>query len=127
VEINRVNNYIIDKKSFFHDSYYNPYQTNPKANMNWHPTEMFDVRRVFEITGDWGYNWVPNEVREAFIILFEQSFSGDSIADAKAQGVWEIHLGDFFAKISQDVWGSTGNAQADNLLAPFTLFGMWLI
>lgn len=100
-----------------------------KRDVFWNRLELFNERYTFTIVGNWGHDYVPLEVTEATIILLKQALSGDDIAQYQFQGLTRVRLGDFDIRfgLKPDAWGTTGNGQADNLLAAYVSMGIGLI
>ncbi len=98
-----------------------------KRDIMWKSFELFNERTVFTITGNWGWEYVPTEVVEAVKLLIIQGLGGDEVLDMRNRGVTRTELGDFKLFINTDQWGSTGNAQSDNLLAPYVNIGIGLV
>ncbi len=114
---------IIQRTSRFRGAHY--YEI--KRDVFWNSYEMFNERYTFTIVGDWGHEYVPLEVTEAASLLIKEALASDEIADMRARGVFQLQLGDFQIRLNADQWGTTGNAQADNLLASHTNMGIGLV
>lgn len=87
----------------------------------------FGAKDIFRISGDFGYSVVPIDVVEAAKILCVNDFNGDDISALRSRGVTELQLGDFSAKLNADLWGTTGDANADDLLAKYAGIRVWAI
>lgn len=123
VEISPNDNCILQRQSRFRGTQY--YEI--KRDVFWNQYEMFNERYNFTIYGDWGFEYVPQEVTEAAQILAAEALGSDEIADMKSKGIFQLQLGDFQIRLNADQWGTTGNATADNLLASYVNMGIGLI
>jgi len=123
VEISPNNNCILQRQARFRGSHF--YEI--KRDVFWNQYEMFNERYNFTIFGDWGFEYVPQEVTEAAQILAVDALATDDIADMKSKGIFQLQLGDFQIRLNADQWGTTGNATADNLLAAYVNMGIGLV
>lgn len=96
-----------------------------KADITFRMSDLFKETQSYVVTGDFGWEYVPQEVQLAANILIKDVMSEAS--EMIQQGIVEQHLGDFKIKYNADRWGSTGNGRADNLLAGYVNFGIGLI
>ena len=123
VEISPNEPTIIQRANRFRGAHY--YET--KRDVFWNTYELFNERYNFDILGDWGYEYVPQEVTEAAGLLLEDMFAGGEAAQMRSQGITRLQLGDFEIFANADMWGSTGNSKADNLLASYVTLGIGLV
>lgn len=98
-----------------------------KRDISWDRYEAFSPRHTYSITGDWGWRYVPMEVSEASKLLISEILGDDDILELKRKGVFEAQLGDFKLRLNADMWGTTGNVAADNLLSPYVLLGIGIV
>lgn len=79
----------------------------------------------FEITGDWGYERVPEPVREAARLLVNDYACSEQLY--RDRYLESIKAADWRLQFSTRAWDHTGNARADHLLAEFVLMDWWVI
>jgi len=123
VEIAPQNPFFLQRASRFRGGY--DYEV--KRDVFWHTFQLFRVEHVFSIMGVFGYEYVPPEVTSAAGILLNDAIGGEDVVEMRKQGVFEAQLGDFKMRLNADQWGTTGNIQADNLLAPHIILGIGLV
>lgn len=97
-----------------------------KQDISFSMRELFRETQSFVLEGDFGWEYVPSDVSLAAKYLINDVFT-DEITGQIKKGVVETQLGDFKLKMNADRWGSTGNAEADNLLSEFVVFGIGLV
>lgn len=85
----------------------------------------FSARHNFTIVGDWGWEYVPQDVTEAAMLLISDEMSG--VLDLRKHGFTEGQLGDFSYRLAAEGTTTTGNTQADALLAPYILMNIGLV
>ncbi len=119
VEIASGNNQILIREPTYRGGYYEVKRDVTTSNF-----DLFSDRFNYVIEGDWGWEYVPIEVGEAAKILMSDALNTGGPSDLRRQGVFEAQLGDFSLRLNADQWGTTGNTQADNLLADHVDFYM---
>lgn len=115
VEISFSNDKILQRQPAFRGGWY----FDPKRDVTENEYELFHQNFNFTVTGNWGWDYVPVEVSEAAKILFNEALDTSGPNALRKQGVFEAELGDFRLRLNADQWGTTGNAQADNLLSAY--------
>lgn len=85
----------------------------------------FRVGVTYEITGEWGYYSVPDDVRQAALLLANDFGTGENMyrdryLDAMKAGDWNLTF-------NPGAFRGTGNARADQLLEPYRRQGMVII
>lgn len=123
VEISPNDRNFIQRHSRFRGTNY----YDAKSDVTFHNYNMFNENYIFSIHGNFGWEYVPNEVTQAASILIADMIGSDDVAEMRQKGVFETKLGDFSLRLNADQWGSTGNTVADNLLAEYVKFGIGLI
>lgn len=102
------------------------YYSNIKSDVGTERTQNFFTHSLdFNVAGDFGWPYVPPDVSEAASILMV-----DELTDAnelRKHGFLEAQLGDFQYKLNADLWGTTGNSQADLILSPYVVINLGLI
>lgn len=73
----------------------------------------------FEITGDWGYKFIPPAVKEAARLLANDYACSE--AAYRDRYLKSIRAADWRLEFSSQAWESTGNARADMLLDEYVL------
>jgi hypothetical protein len=123
VEIAPGTEMILQKSANFRGAY--DYEV--KRDMAWNKHQTFRDTHTFSVNGDFGYDYVPVEVELAMGILLNDAVGGDDVAQMRKVGVFEAKLGDFSLRLNADQWGTTGNVQADNLLASYMNMGVYFV
>lgn len=77
----------------------------------------FNRNATYTVTGEWGYNEVPDEVQEAALLLANDYLTGDSGYRDRYLSILKIQQDSF--TYHPGAFRGTGNARADLLLAPF--------
>jgi hypothetical protein len=99
-----------------------------KRDLFWDTWDMFSDKYNFTIVGDFGWEFVPNDVVDAASILIEEQLAGGDISNMKQQGVRSASLGDFSVTFGATAaTDGTGNSMADSLLGEYVLTGIGLI
>lgn len=105
---------------------YAPAFKTTKADLSFVMKNIFRSEQTYIIEGSFGWEYVPNEVVEAAAVLINDVFTDDTSGQIK-KGIVETQLADFKLKFNADRWGSTGNADADNLLSAYANFGIGMV
>lgn len=98
-----------------------------KEDVSFRDREFFDIDNIYTIVGDFGWEFVPTDVSNAAGIILADALASDDVTEAKSKGVYELQLGDFEIKMNADQWGTTGSAQADNMLSGYVLMGIGMV
>jgi hypothetical protein len=77
------------------------------------------------LTGWFGFETVPNEVKEAALLLINDIFCMDSIYRQK--GITRVRAADWALDFGRNAFVGTGNVDADALLSVYKLNGMAII
>lgn len=86
---------------------------------------LFRPGRQYSITGDWGWDYVPNEINLAAILLTETYFNPTS--NYRRYGVWWADTEQFEMRFGQDLLGTTGNTEVDYLLMSYINSGVTML
>jgi hypothetical protein len=95
-----------------------------KRDIYWRGHDFFKKNMFYVVTGNWGWEYVPNDVVEASKLLLADGF-GD-LNDLRKHGINRAQLGDFEYYLNADQWGTTGNTEADLLLSPYVILNLGL-
>lgn len=87
-------------------SYPGSYRTNPWRDNVW-----------YTITGDWGYEDVPTNVKEAMLILIEDAICPDS--EYRDRYIDSVKTADYQYMYTSNAFRGTGSVIADQLLEPY--------
>jgi hypothetical protein len=71
----------------------------------------------YTITGDWGYEDVPTNVKEAMLILIEDAICPDS--EYRDRYIDSVKTADYQYMYTSNAFRGTGSVIADQLLEPF--------
>lgn len=93
---------------------------DPKSDVSpyFRGSPMFKNGRVYIVKGDWGWEYVPNEINQAAILLVGTYFGTTS--NYRRNGVWWADTEQFEMRFNQDILNTTGNTDADILLMGHT-------
>ena len=89
------------------------------------PSHYFREGEKYYVKGDWGWEYVPENIRLASMILINDYFCDDTLL--REHGVVDAQMGDRSLEFRRDLLGTTGNYNVDQLLADYTYFNMRLI
>lgn len=109
--------YFIQYRDRFRRPFYQDYKRDLSTERR--KQDFFTDKLDFSITGNFGWEYVPAAITDAAKLLIADDFNGSN--DLRRNGINEAQLGDFSYKLNADQWGTTGNTQADMLLADFTI------
>lgn len=82
----------------------------------------FNQDSTYKITGDWGWRFVPENVKQAADILITDLMNNDS--EYRAHGFRRVDMDSISFEMKDSFYESTGNIEADVLLMDYTLFLM---
>jgi len=80
---------------------------------------------TYEIEGEWGYYSVPDDIRQAALLLAKDYGSGETIY--RDRYLESMKSGDWNLMYSAGAFRGTGNKRADDLLEPYRRQGMVII
>jgi hypothetical protein len=83
---------------------------------------LFDQNNGYRVEGDFGWQYVPNNITQAADLLMQDIANGDS--DYRRHGIKSIDMDILKYDIKDSFYESTGNIEADVLLMDYTLFVM---
>ena len=79
----------------------------------------------YYVTGNWGWESVPEDVRLAATMLIYDYFNDETLL--RRHGVYQSAIGDTQYTFNNDLWFTTGNYDVDLLLAAYTEPGVRLV
>jgi len=84
----------------------------------------FDENDDYKIEGDFGWQFIPNNIEQAADLLLEDMMSDDS--EYRRHGIYRVDMDTIEYETKKDIsfYESTGNIDADVLLMDYTLFVM---
>jgi hypothetical protein len=82
----------------------------------------FNKDSVYRITGDYGWMYVPDNVKQASQVLIADMINNDS--EYRNHGIYRADIDTMSFYIKDSFYESTGNIEADVLLMDYTLFVM---
>jgi hypothetical protein len=85
----------------------------------------FESRAIYSISGWWGYNEIPEPVREAARILVENYADPDS--EYRDRYLTSMTAADWRIQFNDGAFAKTGNVRADQLLESFVMPAGWLV
>lgn len=85
-------------------------------------TNKFKVKTTYSVLGDYGWQYVPENVKQASILLLADMMNDDSAY--RRHGFYAVDLDIVKLQSKQSFYESTGNIDADTLLMDYTLFVM---
>lgn len=89
------------------------------------PTKYFRPGVTYFVTADWGWEYVPENIHLAAMMLINDYFCDDIMLHD--HGVISSQMLDKQVTFKDDLWGTTGNYAVDQLLADHTYVNMRLI
>jgi hypothetical protein len=107
----------------FESTYYIKFKRDSNAGIR----GSFDIGKfkeesTYHISGDWGWSYVPEPVKQAANLLIADYFNTDS--EYRRHGIYEVDMDILKFRMGDNFYASTGNIDADTLLMDFTLFVM---
>jgi hypothetical protein len=85
-------------------------------------TNRFKVKSTYSVLGDYGWQYVPDNVTQAAILILADMMNDDSAY--RRHGFYAVDLDIVKLQGKQSFYESTGNIDADTLLMDYTLFVM---
>ena len=85
-------------------------------------TNRFKVKTTYSVLGDYGWQYVPENVKQAAILILADMMNDDSAY--RRHGFYAVDLDIVKLQGKQSFYESTGNIDADTLLMDYTLFVM---
>jgi hypothetical protein len=85
-------------------------------------TNRFKVKSTYSVLGDYGWQYVPDNVTQAAILILADMMNDDSAY--RRHGFYAVDLDIVKLQSKQSFYESTGNIDADTLLMDYTLFVM---
>lgn len=89
------------------------------------PSKFFRRSVDYYITGDWGWEGVPEDIKLATILLINDYFCDSTML--RQHGIYQSSMGDRQMTFRDDLWGTTGNYDVDILLSGYTDVKLGLI
>lgn len=89
------------------------------------PSQFFSKDARYVVTGNWGWEYVPEEIQTASNILIRDYFTDDRML--REHGVVQAQMGDRAFTFKDDLNGTTGNYDVDVLLSNYVLTSWTLI
>ena len=82
----------------------------------------FYVKDAYLIEGDFGWQFVPNNIEQAADLLLEDMMNDDS--EFRRHGIHRVDMDTIQYQVNAKFLETTGNIDADVLLMDYTLFVM---
>lgn len=82
----------------------------------------FNVDSVYKVTGDYGWRYVPDNIKQAAQLLIADIMNNDS--EYRNHGIYRADMDALSLYMDKNFYESTGNIEADILLMDYTLFVM---
>lgn len=86
--------------------------------------DYFRKHTYYFVTGDWGWEYVPDDISKATNLLIADYFGDDSLL--RQHGVFQATIGDEQYYFNNDLWNTTGNYDVDMLISNYTDINMTL-
>jgi len=83
------------------------------------------ANRDYEITGEWGYSFVPQPVKEAAVLILQDYTDPDS--QYRDRYLVSMTAADWRVQLNGEAYAGTGNARADQLLTPYIMKTGWAV
>lgn len=119
-----LNNIEKTRQSFnFESSYYLRFKANiVQTNTSRILGKTFKNHSDYKIEGDFGWQYVPENVKQASSLLIADLMNDDS--EYRRHGIYEIDMDILKFRTKDNFYETTGNIEADVLLMDYTLFVM---
>jgi hypothetical protein len=82
----------------------------------------FHPDSVYKINGDYGWPFVPDNIKQAAILLIADMMNNDN--EYRNHNIYRVEMGPTRFYMKESFYDSTGNVEADMLLMDYTLFVM---
>jgi hypothetical protein len=82
----------------------------------------FNNDSTYKVTGDYGWRYVPDNIKQAAQLLVADIMNNDS--EYRNHGIYRADMDAISLYMNQNFYESTGNIEADILLMDYTLFVM---
>lgn len=89
------------------------------------PSRFFRRGLKYYVTGDWGWQSVPDNINLAAIMLINDYFCDTAML--REHGIVSYQLGEKSIQFARDLWGTTGNYDVDILLSDYVYVDVRLI
>jgi hypothetical protein len=107
----------------FESSYYLRFKTNiVTTDNNKVLGRSFREGNVYKVEGDFGWRYIPDNVKQAAILLIADMMNDDS--EYRRHGIVNISMDTTSFTMSDNFYESTGNIEADVLLMDYMMFVM---
>lgn len=83
---------------------------------------IFKSNNYYWVTGDWGWEFVPEDIQRACNLLIKDYFLDDTML--RQHGIVQATMGDEQYYFNNDLWNTTGNYDVDILISNFANFNM---
>lgn len=110
------------KQGFGFDTSWNIRFKKSNTPENMYVLGKFNPDSVYRVTGDYGWRYVPDNVKQASQILIADMMNNDS--EYRNHGIYRADIDTMSFYIKDSFYESTGNIEADILLMDYTLFVM---
>jgi hypothetical protein len=107
----------------FESSYYLRFKTNiVTTDNNKVLNRSFREGDVYKVEGDFGWRYIPDNVKQAAILLIADMMNDDS--EYRRHGITNVSMDTTSFTLSDNFYESTGNIEADVLLMDYMMFVM---
>lgn len=107
----------------FESSYYLRFKsTIVQTNTTRVMSKAFKSNSDYKIEGDFGWTYVPDNVKQATILIIADMMNDDS--EYRRHGIYEVDMDILKFRMRESFYDSTGNIEADILLMDYTMFIM---
>lgn len=110
------------KQAFDFDSTWNIRFKKSNSTENIFNLGKFNVDSVYKVTGDYGWRYVPDNIKQAAQLLVADIMNNDS--EYRNHGISRVDMDAISFHLHDKFYESTGNIEADILLMDYTLFVM---
>ena len=110
------------KQGFGFDTSWNIRFKKSSTPENMYLLGKFNPDSVYKVTGDYGWRYVPDNIKQASQILIADMMNNDS--EYRNHGIYRADIDTMSFYIKDSFYESTGNIEADILLMDYTLFVM---
>lgn len=106
------------------NQYVHPFNTDRKRDITRHyrGSHIFDTGAMYEVKGDFGWEYVPNEVNLAATLLVGEYFCSDS--SYRRKNIWWAKTEQFELRFNKELLATTGNIDVDLLLMDYVANSM---